>query len=46
VAAFVILDLLFVGFAVWRYRMSKPTMREAGEIEGEPAVAGVADPGI
>ena len=46
VAAFVILDLLFVGFAVWRYRMSKPTGREAREIEGEPVVAGVADPGI
>ena len=46
VAAFVILDLLFVGFAVWRYRMSKPTGREAREFEGEPAVTGVADPGI
>ena len=46
VAAFVILDLLFVGFAVWRHRMSKRTVREPREVEGETAVVGVADPGI
>jgi len=34
VAAFVILDLLFVGFAIWRYRMSKHA----------PIVAGVLSP--
>src|SRR5438105_4837149 len=33
VAAFVILDLLFVGFAIWRYRMSKG-VASAPEVEG------------
>jgi cytochrome c-type biogenesis protein CcsB len=37
VATFVILDLLFVGFAIWRYRMSRRTPRAALEIENEPA---------
>jgi hypothetical protein len=35
VATFVILDLLFVGFAIWRYQKSKPAVAPAGEIEGE-----------
>jgi cytochrome c-type biogenesis protein CcsB len=35
VAGFVILDLLFVGFAIWRYRMSKPSVPETHEVEGE-----------
>jgi cytochrome c-type biogenesis protein CcsB len=35
VATFVILDLLFVGFAVGRYRMSKRIVPEAREVEGE-----------
>ena len=35
VATFIVLDLLFVGFAVWRYRTSKPVVAPAGEIEGE-----------
>jgi len=30
----VILDLLFVGFAAWRYRMSKSVAR-APEVEGD-----------
>jgi ABC-type transport system involved in cytochrome c biogenesis permease subunit len=34
VATFVVLDLLFVAFAVWRYRMSK-RMASASEIEGD-----------
>ena len=34
VATFVILDLLFVGFAIWRYRMSKLAVGPADEIEG------------
>ena len=34
VATFVILDLLFVAFAVWRYRMSK-RVASAPEIEGD-----------
>jgi len=46
VAAFVIVDLLFVGFAIWRYRMSSPERKPADEIETETAVAGVADPGV
>jgi cytochrome c-type biogenesis protein CcsB len=46
VAAFVIVDLLFVGFAIWRYRMSSPEVKSADEIEAETAVAGVADPGV
>jgi cytochrome c-type biogenesis protein CcsB len=33
VATFVILDLLFVGFAIWRYRMSKG-VASAPEVEG------------
>jgi cytochrome c-type biogenesis protein CcsB len=38
VAAFVIVDLLFVAFAIWRYRMSKRAMnRGAGETETIPA---------
>jgi len=38
VAAFVIVDLLFVAFAIWRYRMSKRAMnRGAGETEVIPA---------
>ena len=32
VAAFVIVDLLFVAFAIWRYRMSKRAVMIAGEI--------------
>jgi len=35
VATFVVLDLLFVGFAIWRYRSSKSAVSPAGEIEGE-----------
>jgi cytochrome c-type biogenesis protein CcsB len=35
VAGFVILDLLFVGFAVWRYRASRRAVTEASEVEGE-----------
>jgi cytochrome c-type biogenesis protein CcsB len=35
VATFIVLDLLFVGFAVWRYRTSKPVLAPAAEIEGE-----------
>ena len=34
VATFVILDLLFVGFAIWRYRMSKG-VASAPEVEGD-----------
>ena len=38
VATFVIVDLLFVGFAIWRYRMSRRAVgREAGETEAIPA---------
>jgi hypothetical protein len=29
VATFVIVDLLFVAFAIWRYRMSKPVTTQA-----------------
>jgi cytochrome c-type biogenesis protein CcsB len=35
VATFVILDLLFVGFAIWRYRKSKSSITPASEIQGE-----------
>lgn len=36
VAIFVVLDLLFVGFAIWRYRKSKRAVTPAGdEITGE-----------
>jgi hypothetical protein len=45
VAGFVIIDLLFVGFAIWRYRMSRPGARSLDEIDTETAVAGVAGPG-
>jgi len=38
VAAFVIVDLLFVAFAIWRYRASKRAVgRGAGETEAIPA---------
>ena len=37
VATFVILDLLFVAFAIWRYRMSKRATASAGEIKAEHA---------
>ena len=35
VATFVILDLLFVMFVIWRYRMSKRAIASAGEIKDE-----------
>jgi cytochrome c-type biogenesis protein CcsB len=35
VATFIVLDLLFVAFAIWRYRASKSVVAPAGEIEGE-----------
>jgi cytochrome c-type biogenesis protein CcsB len=35
VATFIVLDLLFVGFAVWRYCRTKSVIAPAGEIEGE-----------
>ncbi len=35
VATFIVLDLLFVAFAIWRYRRSKLTVATVGEIEGE-----------
>jgi cytochrome c-type biogenesis protein CcsB len=35
VATFIVLDLLFVAFAIWRYRRSKSTVALIGEIEGE-----------
>ena len=35
VATFIVLDLLFVAFAIWRYRSSKLTVPAADEIEGE-----------
>jgi cytochrome c-type biogenesis protein CcsB len=38
VATFVILDLLFVAFAIWRYRMSKRAIVSAGEIKNERVV--------
>jgi cytochrome c-type biogenesis protein CcsB len=37
VATFVVLDLLFVAFAIWRYRMSKRAITSAGEIKAERA---------
>jgi cytochrome c-type biogenesis protein CcsB len=37
VATFVVADLLFVVFAIWRYRASKRTLSPASEIEGERA---------
>lgn len=36
VATFVALDLLFVGFAIWRYRASKRVFAPAAELEDEP----------
>jgi cytochrome c-type biogenesis protein CcsB len=35
VATFIVLDLLFVAFAIWRYRSSKLAVPVADEIEGE-----------
>jgi hypothetical protein len=35
VAIFVVLDLLFVAFAIWRCRRSKSVVAPAGEMEGE-----------
>ena len=35
VAIFVFLDLLFVAFAIWRYRTGKRSVSPAGEIAGE-----------
>jgi len=35
VATFIVLDLLFVAFAIWRYRSSKLAVAAADEIEGE-----------
>jgi cytochrome c-type biogenesis protein CcsB len=35
VATFIVLDLLFVAFTIWRYRNSKSGVAPAGEIEGE-----------
>jgi hypothetical protein len=35
VAIFVVLDLLFVAFAIWRYRRSKSVVAPAGEMQGE-----------
>jgi len=38
VAAFVIVDLLFVAFAIWRYRMSKHAVSpDTGEAKAIPA---------
>ncbi|HWN25029.1 MAG TPA: hypothetical protein VNN16_07965, partial [Candidatus Sulfotelmatobacter sp.] len=37
VATFVVADLLFVVFAIWRYRASKRTLSPVSEIEGERA---------
>jgi cytochrome c-type biogenesis protein CcsB len=39
VALFVVLDLLFVAFAIWRHRKSKLLVAPAGEIEGERVTA-------
>jgi len=39
VAIFVLLDLLFVAFAIWRYRTSKSAVAAAGEIQGERVTA-------
>jgi len=38
VATFVIADLLFVVFAIWRYRASKRAVSLATEIESERAI--------
>ncbi len=38
VATFIVLDLLFVAFAIWRYRNSKLAVAPADEIEGERVV--------
>jgi cytochrome c-type biogenesis protein CcsB len=35
VATFIVLDLLFVAFAIWRYRTSKAILAPVSEIEGE-----------
>ena len=35
VATFVVLDLLFVTFAIWRYVKNKFSIVPAGEIQGE-----------
>ena len=35
VATFIVLDLLFVAFAIWRYRSSKSAVAPAGQIEDE-----------
>ncbi len=35
VAIFVVLDLLFVAFAIWRYRMSKGAVTPTGEMKSE-----------
>lgn len=35
VATFVVLDLLFVGFAIWRYRKSQSSAAAPGEIQAE-----------
>ena len=35
VTTFIVLDLLFVAFAIWRYRKSKLAVAPVGEIEGE-----------
>jgi cytochrome c-type biogenesis protein CcsB len=35
VATFIVLDLLFVAFAIWRYRTSKSAVAQVGHIEGE-----------
>ncbi len=35
VATFIVLDLLFVAFAIWRYRSSKSAVAPEGQIEGE-----------
>jgi cytochrome c-type biogenesis protein CcsB len=35
VATFIVLDLLFVAFAIWRYRTSKSIVAPAGQIAGE-----------
>jgi len=39
VATFVILDLLFVAFAIWRYRTSKRSLSATDEIQGERLAA-------
>src|SRR2546423_9983038 len=35
VAPFIVVDLLFGAFAIWRYRTSKSAVQPAGEIQGE-----------